>query len=66
MTEEQKVPIRAVLTSALHNVKLVQDQLESLVNPEDKSFKDFPMTQAVKEVKEAYNSIQEALDTLNG
>lgn len=65
MTEQQKQSVLAVLTAALHNTKVVYDQLDSLVNPNDDSFEDFPMEKALKEVSEAVKSIEEAMEELN-
>lgn len=61
---QRKEAVRAVLTAALHNAKMVQDQLESLTNPEDKSFDDFPMDDAIQQTSEAVQSIQKALEGL--
>ena len=64
MTDNERKSITSILTAALHNARIVQDQLESLVNPDDKSFPDFPMDDAVKQVKEAVDAIDKALKGL--
>lgn len=64
MNEQEKQSIRAVLQSALHNTIVVEDQLRSLVNPKDESFPDFPMKEAIKQVCEARDAIQQAIKEL--
>ena len=66
MTDEQKKSVVSVLTAALHNAKIVKDQLESLVNNDDDSFPDFRMDYAITEVDQAIKAIQDALDGING
>lgn len=64
MNEQEKQSIKAVLEAALHNTLVVQNQLESLVNPKDKSFPDFPMNKAIVQVKEAAEAIELAIKEL--
>lgn len=64
MNEQERQSIKAVLESALHNSNVVLDQLKSLVNPKDRSFVDFPMKEAVKQVEEAIQAIEAALKEL--
>lgn len=61
MNEQEKQSIRAVLEAALHNAKLVQDQLRSLYNPKDKSFPDYDMRAVAKEMDEAVEAIEQAI-----
>lgn len=62
MNEQEKQSIKTVLEAALHNQKVVQDQLSSLYNPKDKSFPDWDMRQTVnREVAEAIKAIEDAL-----
>lgn len=66
MTDQQKQSIIAVLTAAHHNAKTLYNQLDSLSNPDDNSFPDFRIDNALDEVGEAVNAIKTALDELNG
>lgn len=61
MTTNQQNSIKAVLQAALHNAKIVQDQLLSLYNPKDKSFPDWDMRETAKQVDEAVTAIEESL-----
>lgn len=64
MNDQQKESIKAVLQAALHNAKVVQDQLRSLYNPKDKSFPDYDMRPVAKEMDEAVRAIEEAIKEL--
>ena len=64
MNEQEKQSIRAVLEAALHNAKVVQDQLRSLYNPKDTSFPDFDMRHVVREMDEAAKAIEDAIKEL--
>lgn len=66
MDDQQKQSIIAVLKAALHNQRMVQDQLRSLYNPKDKSFPDFDMRDTAQEVDEAAQAIEKAIRSLNG
>ena len=65
LTDQQKQSITSVLNAALHNSKVVKDQLESLRNPNDKSFKDVKMGHAITEIDEAIKAIEETLEVIN-
>lgn len=64
MNEQEKQSIKAVLEAALHNTNVVLSQLKSLVNPDDTSFPDFPMKEAIKQVREAKEAIEQAIKEL--
>lgn len=64
MTDQEKESIRAVLSAALHNTEVVLSQLKSLVNPRDNSFPDFPMKEAITQVREAKEAIEVAIKEL--
>lgn len=67
MNDQEKQSIVAVLQAALHNQKMVQDQLRSLYNPKDKSFPDYDMRETAKQVQEAVEAIESAIkDVQNG
>lgn len=66
MNDQQKQSILAVLNAALHNQRMVQDQLRSLWNPKDKSFPDFDMREVAKEADESAKAIEKAIKDLNG
>ena len=61
MEEQQRQSTLAILKAAHHNAKMVQDQLESLVNPKDFSFKDYPMPNTVTQIREAVEAIRVAI-----
>ena len=61
MTDQEKQSIKAVLEAALHNAKVVQDQLRSLYNPKDTSFPDYDMRPVAKEMDEAVKAISDAI-----
>lgn len=61
MNDQQRMSIVAVLQAALHNQKMVQDQLNSLYNPKDKSFPDFDMRETAQQVQEAVDAISNAI-----
>lgn len=64
MTDQQRASIKSVLSAALHNAKIVRDQLDSLANPSDESFPDFRLDNAIDEVSEAVVAIEKALKEL--
>ena len=65
MTQQEKDSIQAVLQAALHNAKMVQDQLRSLYDPKDKSFPDWDMRNVAREMNEAVKAIEDSIKDLD-
>lgn len=63
MDERTKTSVMAVLSAAIHNAKMAQDQVESLVNPDDNSFQDYEVD--TKELAEAVKSLEEHLERVS-
>lgn len=59
MDDQQKQSTIAVLTAALHNAKMVRDQLDSLAD-------DYQMEESLPHMDKAISLIERELEALNG
>ena len=66
MTERDRTSQIAVLTAALHNINMGRDQIESLNNPDDKSFEDLKMKPVYQQLEEVCKTIKNKIEVLNG
>jgi hypothetical protein len=63
MNERTKTSIIAVLTAAIHNAKMALDQVQSLVNDEDKSFQNYPIK--TKQLEDGIKVLEEQLEEVS-
>ncbi len=66
MTERDLISQTAVLNAALHNIRVARNQVESLNNPDDKSFEDLKMKPVYKEFQELEDVIEAKIKELDG
>lgn len=57
MTEQEKISLKAVLTSALHNTTVVKNQIDSLSD-------DYPMENVSTQLQDVVDAINQELEKL--
>lgn len=62
--ERERVANKNILTAAMHNLTVFQDQLSSMTNEDDDSFTDHDMSSVLKQAERLQQEMQAVLDKL--